>query len=329
MTELTTRHELRSASEDAGIYWHTLMSGGGASEAERLAFQQWLHARPENSELYAELEEMSATIGELQSLLPGAGNPQPSVRSRMRRSLGLALAAGVAALAIGVFFNMQHTPDYVADLGEIRRLELPDGSLLTLSSSSQVRQRFDTRLRSLDLEAGQAFFEVRKEANRPFVVHAGNVTVRAVGTKFDVVRRPSGLTVTVLEGRVAVERLDTNTAPDTAGSSPVYVSAGEQVSVDYQGTMRTRRQEETSSAGTWRSDQLVYREEPLLDVLTDLGRYLPERVVLADAELGTLRVSAVVNTREPYNMLEAITRSLGLEQQRSADTITLRSSHPD
>lgn len=323
MSELMSRQMLRHDCEDDSVFWHTLMSSGNASESERQEFQRWLQTRPENSVQYAELEEMSATIGQLQMLLPEIGKRRP-LTLRSRPILGMALAAGLAALAVGVFLHMRPDAKYVAVVGETRRLELPDGSLLTLSSSSEVRQRFDEQARSLDLEAGQAFFEVKKDAARPFIVHAGSVSIRAVGTQFDVVRRPSGLTVTVLEGRVAVEESSENALDGKTGTL-IYVSAGEQVAVDFAGTLVMRRHEQESSAGSWRVDQLVFHGQPLADVLTDLGRYLPERIVLAESELGTLPVSAVVNTRDPYSMLDAIARSLGLEQERSSNTITLHS----
>jgi transmembrane sensor len=90
------------------------------------------------------------------------------------------------------------------ETGEQRFVSLVDGSTLELNSRSRVRIRFSDRERDVDLIEGQALFHVAKDVARPFIVKSGTTLVRAVGTQFDVYRKVSGTTVTVVEGRVAV-----------------------------------------------------------------------------------------------------------------------------
>jgi transmembrane sensor len=83
-------------------------------------------------------------------------------------------------------------------------VRLEDGSTVDLNSQSKVRVRFGENRRSVELLEGQALFRVTKDTSRPFIVATDNTHVRAVGTQFDVYRKPSGTVVTVIEGRVAV-----------------------------------------------------------------------------------------------------------------------------
>jgi transmembrane sensor len=99
---------------------------------------------------------------------------------------------------------MQWQSTYATGIGERRLITLKDGSTIDLNSRSKVRVSFSDRERDVEFLEGQALFSVARDASRPFIVSVGKTAVRAVGTQFDVYRRSSGTTVTVVEGRVAV-----------------------------------------------------------------------------------------------------------------------------
>jgi transmembrane sensor len=128
------------------------------------------------------------------------------VRARRFSRPALTVAALVACVvsAISIYLHSQRNLALATDTGEQRFVKLLDGSTLELNSRSRVRIRFSDRDRDVDLIEGQALFHVAKDPSRPFVVHSGSTLVRAVGTQFDVYRKESGTTVTVVEGRVAV-----------------------------------------------------------------------------------------------------------------------------
>ncbi len=89
--------------------------------------------------------------------------------------------------------------------GDQRTIRLDDGSIIHLNSQSRVHVRYSSGERLIELEQGQALFDVVRDATRPFRVRAGSADILAVGTQFDVYRRSGGdLTVTVVEGKVAV-----------------------------------------------------------------------------------------------------------------------------
>jgi transmembrane sensor len=117
----------------------------------------------------------------------------------------LLIAACVLLTLVGVGLRvLSQRYVYTTDIGEQRSIRLDDGSVVDLNSRSRIRVQYTEHQRSVELQEGQALFHVAKNPSRPFVVHTDSTNVRAVGTEFDVYKRRSGTTVTVLEGRVAV-----------------------------------------------------------------------------------------------------------------------------
>jgi transmembrane sensor len=145
-----------------------------------------------------------------------------------RRILAAASCAFVLALAGAAWWNFEHFPSYTTDIGERRSITLADGSTVDLNARSRLRVEFTKGERRVLLLEGQALFQVSKDKLRPFIVSSGNATVRAVGTQFDVYRKATGTTVTVLEGRVAVYSSAhvEATEPSPASAQPAGVGSG-------------------------------------------------------------------------------------------------------
>lgn len=130
-----------------------------------------------------------------------AGRPSPHAR---RPVFAAACAAFVLVVLAAFYWQAHRYRLYVTDIGERRSITLADGSTVDLNARSKLRIEFSKTERRAELVEGQALFQVAKDRRRPFLVRSGDALVRAVGTQFDVYRKDSGTTVTVLEGRVAV-----------------------------------------------------------------------------------------------------------------------------
>ncbi len=148
-----------------------------------------------------------------------------------------------------LFLWWQHgrEPTYSTATGEQRTVRLSDGSTVELNSRSGIRVRFSEHERDVELLEGQALFRVATVHDRPFVVLCDNTRIQAVGTQFDVNRKPGMTVVTVVEGRIAVapEALSSSGVADTpaigattailAAAAPdrgsTYLSAGQQLAV--------------------------------------------------------------------------------------------------
>ncbi len=140
-------------------------------------------------------------------------------------AIAIAASTLVAVVTGGWFYSQRGT--YSTGTGEQRSVRLEDGSIMELNSRSRVRVRYAEHERSVEMLEGQAFFQVAKDAARPFIVHSDSTSVRAVGTQFDVYRRESGTTVTVIEGRVAVFSSAPGKGPGSTRSTDARVTTSD------------------------------------------------------------------------------------------------------
>lgn len=229
---------LEEASE-----WFVDFRVGDVDEHARERFDEWLRRSPEHIRAYMEIAKTYVDLPsvklagkiDVNSLIAYArtgenvvpfnqvGNARPNEPHAMaaepdyrespatgvgrtpgRRILTAASCALVLALAGTAWWKVERFPTYTTDIGERRSITLADGSTVDLNARSRLRVEFTKGERRVELVEGQALFQVSKDKSQPFIVSSGNATVRAVGTQFDVYRKATGTTVTVLEGRVAV-----------------------------------------------------------------------------------------------------------------------------
>ena len=316
--------------------WFVELSEGHLTDKVREQFSDWLRASPEHVRAYLQISalwEDAPLLGkgaeDVEALIArtcAAGNVvrvgkdrQPSsVRSRrFVTPLRSALAAGLVVVAIGISFWLQQRGVYETAIGEQRLLTLADGSTIELNAQSRVRVHFTAAERSIDLLEGQVLFHVTHDTARPFIVHSGAASVRAVGTQFDVDRRSGETVVTVVEGRVAVlpypllqpasaNAIDSSAppifAPDFALTGPggargLLLTAGEQVTLTAQATSRPTRTD-VAAAIAWTQRKLVFASSPLTQVADEYNRYHQKRIVIRDRRLASFLVSGVFSATD-------------------------------
>jgi transmembrane sensor len=243
------------------------------------------------------------------------------------RSRQFAIAATVLAV-VGVWglYRMQHASDpsagqFSTRTGEHMQLVLADGSSVNLGARSRLSVDFSSQTRDITLVAGEAFFQVNKDARRPFRVRALDGLITAVGTAFDVRATGDHVTVVVSEGVVNVAQMqDAAEAPEgsAAPSAPIlshptslHVSRGEQLTFD--GRARSRELTEIqlsyvdpAQSARWRDGWLVYRNEALRDVIADVERYTDTEVTVADGVPRDLRFTGAVFKDSVVEWVEAL-----------------------
>ena len=297
--------------------------------AARARFHEWLCRSPEHIQAYLEIAEGWAELPtsdpqdrlDIEMLIElaresvadnvislGARHAAQPQQRRPRMRLLAASFMGVAML-VGVLLwvLLYEASTYRTGIGEQRRVRLADGSTMEINALSKVRVRLSEHVREIDLVAGQALFQVAKDPTRPFIVRSGETTVRAVGTQFDVYKKHAGTVVTVLEGRVAVAEAVLD--KEIALPAPVFLVAGEQLTVSAAQTENVRpknirpKRADVAAATAWVHKQLIFDETPLVEVAEEFNRYSTRRLVIVDAELGSLGVSGVYSSTQPDSLL--------------------------
>ncbi len=298
-----------SLTEQAAWWWD-VFHDGEASAAEHREFAEWVARSPERIAAYletarlhqalksaevrwpetsaAELIDAARATAEPVQLHRRAPAPQARATPRFAPRLAFALAAGVIAV-LAVTWTMRSQPErYLTAFGEQRSVLLGDGTRVTLNTASQIEVELREGHRMVRLVQGEALFEVAHDAARPFDVSAGNATVRAVGTQFNVDARPGQTTVTVVEGRVAF----------LSGKAPILV-AGDRLVVGAGGAARLSHDTNVDAALSWTRHQLVFERRSLGEVAEEFNRYNRGRISIESASLRAEQVTGVFQSNDP------------------------------
>jgi transmembrane sensor len=236
---------------------------------------------------------------------------QPVRRGRWPRIGYFAAAASFAlAVAAGTAWYFAHPDSYYrTPIGGLESIPMADGSRVTLNTDSAIRVSVTSHARGVELERGEAFFEVAKDPDRPFVVNAGGKRVVAVGTQFSVRRDGDEVSVVVTEGTVRLEgnRAEEETRPSpqesgalnagvsaagAPGTAAVLLSAG---SVAHAGDAGVLVQEESAAQAeeslSWRQGVLVFHDMTLEEAAAEFNRYNTRQIVIKDPAIAGLRIA--------------------------------------
>lgn len=306
------------AQEQQALAWLSLLHDQ-PSHSDQATFSQWLRADPAHAEAYAraqvlwELSEVPARrLADEDALaLQGYLNAMNrSRRSSVRRWSGALAVAACLLLTIGFGRGWQPLrwiddlgADYVSAPGEIRTVTLADQSQVTLDANSAIAVDFREGERHVQVRRGAGFFSV-SHTGEPFVVDAEKGQARVLGTQFEVRLQPRGAQVTVLSGRVGV------TADRNAHQQ--ILTAGQQVAYG-EGSAQQLHAVDSQAQLAWRQGWLNYYKAPLADVVEDLRRYYPGRIVVLNDELAKRKVSGSFPSKNPQAVLSSLQGVLGFE----------------
>jgi len=309
------------AQEQAAFAWLSLLHDR-PSAGDQLTFSQWLRADPAHAEAYAqaqvlwELSESPArTLADeeavaLQGYLDAMDRPRRPALLRWSGALAMA-ACLLLMVSLGTGWQPQRWiddlgADYVSAPGEIRTVTLADQSQVTLDGDSAIAVDFSRGERHVQLRRGAGFFTVT-HTGEPFVVEAEKGQARVLGTQFEVRLQPHGAQVTVLSGRVGV-------TADRDGEQQI-LTAGQQVAYA-EGTAEKLHAVDSEAQLAWRQGWLTYYKSTLADVVEDLRRYYPGRIVLLNDELAARKVSGSFPSKDPQAVLSSLQGVMGFEQHQ-------------
>jgi transmembrane sensor len=253
--------------------------------------------------------------------------PQRPPRAAWRRiaaSAVLALAAGGLGYAA---WRSQAPATFRARHGATRLISLTDGSTVTLDSDSLLKVSFRPSARKLELVRGRALFRVAHDAARPFAVHAGDRTVVATGTSFEVARDGGGLSVVLIRGRVKVvpDRAVASAPGRAPSAAEVDLAPGQELTTRPGAPGPAVRAVDVAGATAWESGRLVFDNAPLGEVVEEVSRYTQRPVTTGDARAAALRISGTFKAGDLDTFVDAVTRYLPLKAEASGEGVVLRS----
>ncbi|MEJ0037934.1 MAG: FecR domain-containing protein [Gammaproteobacteria bacterium] len=255
-------------AREVARHWVARLASREMSEDELREFRSWHGASIRNSDAFRDERNRWAALENTQGVF------QRSIaadkwRSRRIRAVwtSLGAAAATAAVAVVLLVNpfVGAFADYATHLGEVRTIDLRDGSQAWLNSGTALDLAYSDAERRVQLLEGEAWFKVRHAPEQPFVVAAGGVEVTARGTAFSVARGAGGdVSLKVTEGVVVVSRHGTPIMDVRAGEG-VDFAAGER-----RPEMHSFRE---ADALAWRDRKLVLAGVTLEEAAARINRY--------------------------------------------------------
>ena len=322
----------------------------GLDNEEMQALKTWL-ATPLHRDTFLEmvaLWDKMSVLSELADIVPHT--PEPNAKHKTNSTVAwkrpLAIAASILMVGLLSYqglnlFSPSNQTEPVAQMasyslqastkpGEHKSISLEDGSTLWLNTNSQVNIAFTDTSRIIQLVKGELHINVAKDKSRPLNVLAAG---KAVGTAFNVQYHRGDLELVVTEGVVEVASYTLNKANGESIVNPIIKPQARPLTL-VQGeksllslpnsTVETVSDKDIANDLSWREGKIVFRGEPLIDVIEEVSRYTDKTVVLGDAALANMQVAGLFNTNDVDALIAALADNLQISTDYSSDTIVLR-----
>jgi len=331
--------------------WYARLRAPDVSDLERVRFRAWLASDPARRQEFEAIDSFWDGLAAIQDS-PEVARVRAHLSSTRRRSRSRphratwAVAATLVIVLASAWLSWYewNAGRYATKIGQMRAVYLPDGSVATLNAATEIRLRYSQGRRGVELIRGEANFKVAKDPSRPFVVNAGAGQVEALGTMFDVYKSTGKITVTLIEGTVAITPnsrvMSTNSGdssitraiesgtPKVIDDSVLVLTAGEQLSY---AAMPTGSGSHTATRVPeivhWQSRKLDFSNTPILEAIAEANRYSSEQIVLDAPQLEYARISGIFAVGRNDLFAEGLRTYFHLETIRAGDhTIILRVS---
>lgn len=356
---------LPEAIRSAAMEWHIRISNELVDDNDRASFEQWRSADPRNADAYDRAASLWSAYGSIneQDLSPElfhgrfryrlnrvlrAWLPEASPEASRSFALPIRLAGAVSVVAVLALVTSQLAQQpsptidrsappskshYLTAAKELRNVTLEDRSTLALGPGTEIQVTMSSEERRVKLERGAAVFNVAKDANRPFYVDAEGVSVRVLGTVFDVRNNGGVVRVTVAEG--VVQAAHPFIINDSLRAMTVrrQLVAGQALTAMADRGLSTISEFGVDSFASWRDHRLKYEDAPLSELIADANRYSDRPIVLevgprgdAEGHIGDETVTFSFDGNNVDGMLSALPALFPVEIDRSVETaITIRS----
>ncbi|GAB1437778.1 FecR domain-containing protein [Providencia sp.] len=298
---LLTEDDKNRIDEEAAL-WFTRMHSQRISALETEQFKQWLAASSDHAKAY---DDIAAVWRDFDAMpRPASVKLAEEKRPffRLWRPLGNTLAAFFIAAIL--FLPYSHLPSMLLNNMTLvatdspKEVTLPDGSSLFLNRNTRIHVAYETPVRNVYLENGNAYFKVKSNPYRPFIIQADERRIQVVGTEFEVKKVAQQVSVNVSQGIVSFQSLKND--------HPVFLLAGDSAVSQSPNSQITRQHINALDVARWRFGELVFIDKPLSEVLNELKSYSSLNVELSPTSLANSKISGRLNLRQPDAFFQAL-----------------------
>lgn len=336
--------------EEQAARWLARRNDGGCSENDEAEFQAWLEQSTGHVVAYLRLQAAWQQAARLKALntgrspalegwrftsfspdTPAVGeteaNAQAKALSKRRAPVLSAIAASVvlAVVSATVWYLWPIGQNYRTPVGGFASVPMKDGSNITLNTDSQIRIAVTETERHVDLQQGEAFFEVAKDPQRPFIVTVGKRRVIAVGTAFSVYRDGDDVRVAITEGRVKIEDTAASPAAEQNFDTDILtISAGTVARATNDGVLVQKKPiPEIEGDLSWRTGYLSFRDTTLAAVVAEFNRYNDAKIFIEDPTIASIRVSGKFRSTQFDAFIRLLEQGFPVQARNSGGEIFL------
>lgn len=325
---------INNSIEPESLFWKFF--AGEASDEEKQEILVWVKQSDANKKTFQASREayISAKHPADEMAFDPTHAHQSFVRStaparRMTRWIAISAAASVALIAsigLGIMLTRspQHTPApqlaYTSAGNETKNIQLPDSSTVAMHRQATLTYSVqENNVRRAEL-SGEAFFDITHDAAQPFEVHAGDLTIKVLGTSFIVDAQPyaTEVMVRVLSGRVMV----------SSGANSQILNANEEaVYHKNSGALQMQKSFDRNDIA-WKTNELAFNATPLSEVATKLSKYFGCKIEVTDSTIAQYPLSAEFTEPKLESVLTLLQLTFGIQAVRTDSLIVLTSAKP-
>lgn len=236
----------------------------------------------------------------------------PALRWAMLAAACVAVA-GITVFAVTRPQPKPRTLEFAAGHGEQRTLQLSDRTIAHLNSDSAITIHFDEHKRLVNVARGEVYFEVGKDAKRPFLVTAGALLLEDVGTAFDVFRKSDGTLVSVSEGKVSIQEKGRK-------GHVVNLHAGEQAKVSDTQIVKSADAATVRKTTAWLKQEIVFDRDTIAKAVIEFNRYNRTQIVIDDAQIAQLPISGRFHLYDLQSFAALLDATPGVRAITEGDT---------
>lgn len=310
--------------EDKAADWLWRQSGDWKIE-DQSAFESWLAVSAHHRAAYWRLKAAWGRTERLAALRPSDFRRGTVVKSRAWPIMKFAAVACMAVVGVVAAFYLWPSSEvsYATAVGDQAKITLADGSLVQLNTDTAITVSMDARHRTVTLKKGEAFFDVRHNASRPFSVLAAGHRIVDLGTEFSVRTNGKRLQVTLLRGRARLESESDWVQHHATDLSPgeVVVATANSLSVTNVPAHRL------VDALAWRQGKLVFSHVTLAEAAAQFNRYNQTKLVV-DPAIADHKISGTFEAGNVQTFASMAQYALGFRAEKKRSEIIISKPTP-
>jgi transmembrane sensor len=312
---------MKTTLQNQASYFFTCKKEGFTPEQQG-AFEAWYAQSPEHQKAFENVQKMASLYATLSKNVKDeivqSVHQEIKREAIFRRNRYFAIAASILlVLCLGVYerYLAFFVPHSYATEKQTQQVLLPDDSTVLLDVKTKAVMRYANTKREITLEEGKALFDVAKNPDKPFIVHAGTLNIKVLGTHFEVKNYNNRVEVSVIEGIVSVETAEKE--------SLATLTQGKKLSFDTQNNHMSLKNVPIANIASWREGILMFHDETLQSALDEFKHY-QDLNISVQKEVQNFSISGSFATDEVDKFLRALTKIYALKVDKKADALYIR-----